>query len=214
MARKAGRMTLFTEDTRSALLAALSAGATVEDACRVAGVGLSTYYMWQDIGDACLEGRPHDRMPRRLEDRAVYAEFAEAIKKAQATARFRAVTTIQASGRDRWVHRQTGQVRATPPPPVTWMHKATGKLVFEDPVFLSDPIEWEKQWSGEAWVCEKGDWRALAWYLERSDYNHWGRKTGVELGWRKEAEQAGLNAGELFEQLVQHLAEQMGVGEE
>lgn len=186
------RKSKFTEETRSALLATLASGSTVKDACAFVGIGETTFYEWLQIGEARLEGRPHPRMPYRLAERDAFAEFAESIKKARATAQFRAVKSIQAAGQDRWTHRKTGQTRTSAPPPITWMHQPTGQIIHENPARreeYGDPALWEKQWSGEAWEFTQGDWKPLAWYLERSDYENWGRRSrqDVFVDWRVEA---------------------------
>lgn len=219
--KRRGRSSIFSEKVRKDILAALQAGATNQDACAVAGVGVATFYEWLAIGNAALNNTKHARMPRDADARLAFAEFTESVKKAQATARFRGVATIQSAGQDRWVHAVTGEIRTKVPPPVTWMNKRTGELLFENPASLSESSgEWEKQWSGEVWRCERGDWKALAWYLERSDFEHWGRRARVDhFDWRVEAVQRikELNIpfdvveGELGHDLAVELFESAGV---
>ena len=184
----------------------------------MAGISEQTFNAWQHIGEAHLAGKKqYPGMPRRIAGREEYSEFLKAVKKARSAAQFRAVTTIQSAGRDHWVHVQTGQIRTSPPPPVTYVHKTTGELVYseEDAALLDEPDCWQRQWSGEAWRLERGDWRAQAWFLERSKPKDWARRTRVDatvLDWRKEAEAAGLvpaAVSDEFEQLVQQLAGQM-----
>jgi len=95
MARRTGRPTKFIPEVRRMLVRALAGGATIADACSVAGVGETTFYTWQAIGAAVAEGRTHPQMPWKVVDREPFQEFWEEIKKAQASSRLSAVTVIQ-----------------------------------------------------------------------------------------------------------------------
>ncbi|MFC1959497.1 hypothetical protein ACFLYO_02195 [Chloroflexota bacterium] len=218
MIKKRGRPSLFTEETRKVLLTALSSGTLVKDACAMAGITEQTLSRWIQVGEAHLAGEKHPYMPRKVADRDQYSEFSEALKKARSTAQFRGVTKVQTAGQDRWVHVQTGLTRSSAPPPITFLHTPSGTIlhdVIEANQYDSSPENWQKQWSGEAWQVERGDWRALAWFLERSNPAAWARRTRSDVAlvdWRQEAEQAGLSPSAVaneFELLVQALAAQM-----
>lgn len=215
MARKTGRPSRFIPEVRRMLVKALSGGATISDACAMAGVSETTFYRWQAVGRAYGEGRPHPDMPRRVKERESFQEFWEEIKKAQASSRLSAVTVIQGHGRDRWVHRKTGVIRSAPPPPLTWVNRRTGEVAHDDPdLFAEAPEDWEQEWSGEAWEYQRGDWRSLAWYLERSDFANWGRRERVdvhEMDWRAEAIE-GIKQGALtYEALQEEVGRDLAV---
>ena len=218
MAKKRRRPSLFTEETRKVLLTALSSGSLVKNVCAMAGISETTLHEWRQIGEAHLAGEKHPRMPRKVADREAFAELSEALKKARATAQFRSVTKVQTAGQDKWIHIQTGQVRTSNPPPITFFHTPSGKILHDSTEAMSfdgDPDNWQKQWSGEAWQVERGDWRALAWFLERSNPDAWARRTRSDINlvdWRQEAEEVGLSPSVVaneFELLVQALAAQM-----
>jgi len=215
MARRTGRPSKFIPEVRQMLVRALAGGSTIGDACAMAGIGESTFYLWQAIGRAYGEGRSHPNMPRLVRDRDAYLEFLEEVKKAQASSRLSAVTVIQQTGRDRWVHRKTGTVRTSPPKPLTWVHEDTGEIIHDDPTFFAeDPEKWIKEWSGEAWEYQQGDWRSLAWYLERCDFANWGRRERVdvhEMDWRAEAIE-GIKQGALtYETLQEEVGRDLAV---
>lgn len=79
-----GRKTKCTPEVRKKIVDALKAGNYAEVACRAAGIGESTYYQWIARGRADAEaGR-----------QTVYAEFAEAVKEADARAEQYAVAMV------------------------------------------------------------------------------------------------------------------------
>lgn len=217
MTQKRGRPTKFSPETRKILLTALSSGAQIKDACAMAGITAQTLSAWRQIGEAHQRGETCPGMPQKLADRAEYSEFVEALKKARSTAQFRGVTNIQLFGQDCWTHEQTGRTRTSAPPPITYMHRQTGELVYslQEATQLDNLENWQRQWSGEAWQVKRGDWRAVAWYLERSNPKAWAKRTRSDAqvaDWRKEAEAAGLSPAEIndiFEQLVQRLVDRI-----
>lgn len=177
-----GRPSLFTPEIRQIITRALTGGASVDDACGLAGVAVGTFYEWQAIGRAILAGVEHDRIPPEPARQQEFAEFAEQVKRAQASRRLRAVGVIVGVAQDKWIHRKTGVIRTEPPPPITWLNTKTGEMLFTDPTALDPTGAWEKEWSGETWELKPGVWQAAGWYLERSDPANWRRQDTLQMG--------------------------------
>lgn len=174
---KVGAPSLFVPEIRQTIINNLTAGSTIRDSCAMAGIGESTYHSWIAIAQACVDDSDYEGKPSDPYDRRAFVEFLEATQKARAAQRLRAVTTIIRAGVERWVHVLTGAVRTSPPPPITWLNTKTGELVFADPADtgLGDPDDYKREWSGDAWRYDGGAWQSLAWYLERTAPNEFGR---------------------------------------
>lgn len=179
--KKETKPSKFLPEIRQALARAVASGATREDAAHMAGIGASTFFLWLAIGKAVRDGKSHKNMPPDEETQQAYLEFVEEIEKAGALNKTRSVTTIIQAGQERWVHRDTGTIRLTPPPPMTYMNKLTGNLVFDSPFGLGEDDQWAQQLSGNVWQHIRGQWQALAWFLERSDPEHWAMHTKLEV---------------------------------
>lgn len=176
---KIGRQSDFTPEITGRILASLTGGTTIKDACAIAGIGETTYFRWMEIGKACAEGSSHKQKPKAdSEEFGRYKDFWEQSKRARAAARFKSLQTIHRAGMPHWVHRKTGAVRYEAPPPVTWMHKDTGEIAFEEPLQFA---LYEKQFSGEAWSYNEPNWTAHAWYLERSDPASWAARNYTKI---------------------------------
>lgn len=177
---KTGRHSDFTPEVVQRLLASLTSGTTIKDACAIAGIGETTYFRWMEIGKACAEGSSHKQKPAASDTELIarFKEFWEQSKRARASARFKSLQTVHRAGMPQWIHRKTGAIRYEPPPPITWMHSQTGELAFEEPVRVSD---YERQFSGEAWSYNEPNWTAHAWYLERSDPASWAARNYTKI---------------------------------
>lgn len=207
-----GRKSKLTPDTIEILVADFHDGASTSDACARAGLSESTFHLWMSIGEKLLGGGSHPKAPRNRANYPQYIEFFVRIKKAQAQGNLARISQINRAAQDMWTHQQTGAVRYTAPPPITWFNPDTGELVHDDPKRAGKPGEWQKQFSGEVWRHQRGEWQAAAWYLERSDPGNWGKRTFITLEHNIRIEtvnrvilalvQAGLDPAEVFEDMI------------
>lgn len=94
-----GRKLTLTEDLKINICRILEDGTTVKDACAIVGIGQSTYFEWVAIGNAYRNGENHERMPKRIADREMFAEFAEATTRARAKMRHDIVKVLGARAR-------------------------------------------------------------------------------------------------------------------
>jgi hypothetical protein len=128
----AGRKSKLTPEVQQNIMAALSGGATIKDACAYAGISQDSY----------------ERYIKNSTD------FADAVKKAQAQARIGAIARIQKAGRE-------------------------------------------------------GIWTADAWFLERSDPEHWARRDTLKIEGLQEllnlCKQTGVKASDLFNAMIAEL---------
>ena len=81
------RTTILNETIQNAMVEAIEGGNYATTAAEAAGIGKSTHYEWMEKGEQGIEP---------------YAEYAEAIKKAEAIAETNAVKVIQEASRDNW----------------------------------------------------------------------------------------------------------------
>lgn len=173
-----GQPSRFVPEVRQTIVQTLMAGATIRDACDMAGVGQSTFYSWMEIGDAVATGTVVEHMPVDAQTWPAYQEFMEQVKKAMSAQRVSAVRTVIKAGQERWIHHLTGTIRTSPPPSVTW-YNMRGDLVFDDPGDEYDkdrnPSGWMREWSRDAWDYDGGSWQAQAWWLERRHPQEYGR---------------------------------------
>jgi len=89
------RPTKLTPELQTELVKVLQTGATIEDACTHVGIGKSTFYLWQAIGQACEDGIEHPQKPRYVKDRQPYIEFLDAITRAQIRTKVLAITVLR-----------------------------------------------------------------------------------------------------------------------
>jgi hypothetical protein len=132
------------------IVADMRVGAYFEQACARAGISAATGYRYLEQGNEWVEDK--DGVPISLEDVPdevrVFREFRDAVEKSKAEARLSSLAVI----------RQAAQ--GTPPTVAT---DAKGEVVRDadgNPVLLPGL---------------KPQWRAAAWYLERTDTEHFGR---------------------------------------
>jgi len=92
VARGRGQPSKFTSEITQQIIEFLEIGNYKADAARAAGVSPSSLYEWLAIGAA----------PNARKEARKYYEFAEAVKKAQATARARMVHAIASAVETQW----------------------------------------------------------------------------------------------------------------
>lgn len=83
----------FSEDVRQKILYAISLGASVEDAARAAGIGESTFYLWQEKGRKA-------RAAKNLDD--PFARFLEEIESARSRGKCRLLEVISRASALDW----------------------------------------------------------------------------------------------------------------
>lgn len=82
-----GRTTILTETIQARMVQAIEGGNYAPTAAEYAGIGVSTHYDWLKKGES---------------GKSPYAEYLEAIKKAEAVAEVRNVTLIQNAAANTW----------------------------------------------------------------------------------------------------------------
>lgn len=82
------RPTKLDPERQERIVDAIRAGSYAEPACRAAGIAESTFYRWLQRGEA--------------EGRGIYAEFARAVRRAEAEAELNAVDVVQAHMPSDW----------------------------------------------------------------------------------------------------------------
>lgn len=159
------RPTKLTKALQSKIVAALKTGATVADMCQHVGIGESTFYLWQDIGQACIDGRVHDRAPETDAEKARYIEFVEAVISAQADAKAAAMKVLRTAMEP---HQQVSTKVKTYKE--TRINKVTG-----------EPYEYVEVQEEKTITTFPGDWRAGVEYLKRRHFDEWGDKSKQEI---------------------------------
>jgi len=81
------KTTILSEAIQNAMVEAIEGGNYATTAAEAAGIGKSTHYEWMEKGEQGIEP---------------YAEYADAIKKAEAIAEQNAVKVIKEASRDNW----------------------------------------------------------------------------------------------------------------
>lgn len=162
----------------------LSIGATIEDACARTGIGVSTFYDWLE------RGAKNANTP--------FAEFSEAITRAQAVARTNAVIAIRTAviGTE-----QTTDDNET----VTETRLRKGKEGEQV------PYEYTKTVKRRTVTKLPPDWRAAIEYLKRRDNKNWSDRVQVDLNiditivQRAIAalEDAGIDATDFFNKAIE-----------
>ncbi|MBZ0293357.1 MAG: hypothetical protein K8L99_12390 [Anaerolineae bacterium] len=158
------RPTKLTKTIQNKLIKVIKTGATIKDACTYAGVGESTFYKWQSIGNAILEERDHEHMPEDEADKKRFVEFVEAVTRAQDTAKVTAVEAIFLAMKP---YNETSTMKDTFTE--TRIDRKTGK-----------PYEYVRVTERKTVTRRAGDWRAALEYLKRRHYDEWGDKSRFE----------------------------------
>lgn len=211
MAKKLGRDPLFTPEMRGEICRYLATGVTIREACATVGISVSTVFLWLQIGNAIVKNEYHARIPKDELIKQDYVQFVEEFEKARAQQRASAITQIVNTGSPTWIHKITGVISRTAPKAITWFNRETGKVTWIPP---EDPTEkgWERQWSGEAWDYDPGQWQAKAWYLERIDPDTWARRDKHTVYVPKELimlmQQLGVNPDDMLGALYTELEAQ------
>lgn len=202
-----GRQHAMTEERIQAVENALKRGVPLHEVFALAGISGPTYYKWMKWGNLLNQlelGEPLSdsdlaTLPPKEEDCAIALDFYRRCQKARAEMRANIVGQILDYSLKTWTHKLTGEVRYEPPPgPFTWTNRLTGEIRFEPPdgpngswidfppdaqygaANLDDDEVWSKQWSGDAWAFDKGDWKPMGWFLERSSPEDWARRKVVQ----------------------------------
>jgi len=178
-ARKPGRPSLLTNDTRKALLDAVKLGAPVELCAAAAGIGETTFYAWMADGRAEHDAIEAGAEPRPDKER--YLELYREVTANRVQAATRNVAAIQKAVQGGAVTEETTRT----------FRDHDGQVVTETTVKRAAP-----------------DWRAGAWYLERQFGRFFGKAaqevqlTGAGGG----PIQVSSDAEELSKRLSEHLA--------
>lgn len=154
------RRSKLTPETIRTLEQLLSDGNTDKDACAAAGIHPATFYDWLKQGEQATRGK--------------YSEFSDAVTRARATARQRAVAAIR--------HALVGFERK---------ETYTERIERDGKVFEKTSIKT---------IQEAPDWRAAVEYLKRRDPEHWSEKINHEQ--HVTIEHAYESAADEFERLI------------
>lgn len=188
-----GRPTKLTPTLQKQLVAALKTGATVVDVCKSVGLGKATFYEWLAIGEAVIDGTKHARMPEDPTEQKRFVDFVDAVTRAQEDAKMSAIKTLR-----------------TAMNPYTETTKST--KTFKETRLKRDGTEYQyvRVEESKTTVRRQGDWRAAVEYLKRRYKDEWGDR--LEVDWRRELEQAGLDPDAQLDELTRQFEEHLRRG--
>jgi hypothetical protein len=177
------RPTKLTKALQTKIVSALKTGATIEDVCQYCGIGSTTFYEWQAIGVACIEGGAHARMPEDPAEQARFAEFADSIGKAQVDAKMAAIKALKTAM-------------------LGYSQTSTTVETFTETRFKDGkPYEYVRKTERKQVTRYAGDWKAGIEYLKRRHFDEWGDKAKID-DWQSQAI-ADIKAGRIeFEALA------------
>jgi hypothetical protein len=153
------RPSKLTPEVQLMIIERLGAGATIKATCDSVGIGTSTFYQWIDIGKAYRNGIDHDRMPRLIKDREIYADFADETTRAQADGMITAAIQFKKG--------------MLPQDSKTTTTKTTTETRVDKNGELYDYTKTETTYTT---THHPGDWRAAMEYLARRDPENWARQ--------------------------------------
>lgn len=176
---------LLNDEVQKRLIEALQLGVPVATACQAVDIAESTFYVWMQRGNDEFEERARaadgDTQAQPDDDESIYHDLFVAVKKARAYAAVRNVGVIAKAANGGQVTEETTRKYRDPD---------TGELVTETTVKRTAP-----------------DWRASAWYLERSHRADWAKGAEqVELtGAGGGPIQFSVDADDLSRRLAEHI---------
>ena len=89
---RTGQPTKLTPERQEEIVSAIQAGNYQDVAAAYAGIGRSTFYSWKARGEK----------DKKAKNASIYADFLDAVKKAESDAEVRAVAIIQRAMPDNW----------------------------------------------------------------------------------------------------------------
>jgi hypothetical protein len=143
----------------------LAAGSTIKTTCDSVGIGETTYYQWIAVGNAHLDGLPHEKMPRAIVDRDALAKFAEEATRAIANGMITAAIRFKEG-----MNPSESESVTTETSVETRLRK-----VKKDGAIIEEPYEYRKTVTRKTVTHNPGDWRAAMEYLARRDPENWAR---------------------------------------
>lgn len=180
-----GRPTKLNQQLQGKIVKLLKTGATVADTCQHIGIHRDTFYDWLKRGEA---GEPK------------YSEFSDAVTRAFAAAKVTAIGALR--------NAMT---------PYTQKARTVETLTETKLTRKGEPYEYTKRHESETVTTFAGDWRAAVEYLKRRFPDEWSEKRILELGLSDAllkriedvAKQAAIPASELFENMINAIADQL-----
>ena len=162
-----GRPSKLTPEVQAKIVEYLRTGATVKATCDSVGIGQTTFYEWREIGEAHRNGQPHDRMPRKIEDRARFADFADETTRAQANGLVHAAVRFRQGMESSDVVSDTTE---------TYTETRLRTIKRPDGTEEQVPYEHTRVVNKRTTTHQPGDWRAAMEYLARRDPDNWARQ--------------------------------------
>lgn len=159
-----GRSSKLTPELQVKITKMLSKGYTDADVCHAVNIGTSTFYLWLNIGQACIDGQRHERKPDNPDDQTRFVDFVEAVTRARSKASQRAVDAFR-----------TGL--------------ATTQVVQEETETFTEtrldsqgkPYDYTRTTTRKRIIKNPPDWRAGEAWLKRRDPDNWTGKENVSI---------------------------------